>query len=52
MSIAIIMGMGESKMLQSNLLISEIVGFVERGNFLHVKQRKENGEKLKKEIRW
>jgi hypothetical protein len=51
-SIAIIMGMGGSKMLQSNLLISEIVGFVERGSSLHVKQRKENGEKLKKEIRW
>jgi hypothetical protein len=48
-SIAIIMGMGESKMLQSNLLISEIVGFIERRSFLHVKQRK---EKLKKEIRW
>jgi hypothetical protein len=37
---------------KSNLLISEIVGFVERGSSLHVKQRKENGEKLKKEIRW
>jgi hypothetical protein len=44
--------MSGSKMLQSNLLISEIVGFVERGSSLHVKQRKKNGEKLKKEIRW
>jgi hypothetical protein len=30
---------------------SEIAGFIERRSFLHVKQRKENGEKLKKEIR-
>jgi hypothetical protein len=32
-------------------MTSEIAGFIEGRKFLHVQQRKENGEKLKEEMR-
>jgi hypothetical protein len=41
------MGMGESKMLQSNLLISEIVGFVGKGKLPSREPKKRKWRKVK-----